>query len=137
MDRRVCLSGHAPALQYWGAEWPPVLPSICCRSAGVSEIEGSVSVCVPSWVPQSAAVAKAAAALQAGAADKVAPNTTCAPWQTLYFVTVTVESAQEKALRTKLPGTQVGTTLPRAGEGGPEHYCITPPPTTTTTTTQS
>lgn len=73
----------------------------------MSDLDGAVSICVPSWVPQTASVPTAAAALQAGAADKAAPSTACPPWQSLYFVTVSLESAEARALRLKPPGTQV------------------------------
>jgi hypothetical protein len=77
------------------------------RSAGLSDLDGAVSICVPTWVPQSGAVSTAAAALQSGAADGAAPNTACPPWQTLYFVSVMLEGAGERHLHVKLPGTQV------------------------------
>ena len=74
------------------------------RPAGESEIDGAVSICVPSWVPQPDSVGAAAAALQATAADQQMPSTTCAPWQTLYFVSVMLETPQEVRIRQLLPG---------------------------------
>lgn len=68
-----------------------------------------MGICVPSWVPQPASVPAAAAALQSTAADHAAPNTTCPPWQTLYFVSVIVESPQDRQSR-QMPGLLASTT---------------------------